>query len=79
MGAAMGHSVMGRKCAPGSREFGCSVLVRRSKIAGAELATDFGEGEADAVAIGERWRWVELSSGQGEAEWCEEGVEADWP
>jgi hypothetical protein len=29
-------------------------------VAGAELAVDLGEGEADAVAVGEGRGWVEM-------------------
>ena len=61
MGAAMGHWVMGRKV--GIADSGSRSRFGRDEVAGAELAVDFGEGEADAVAVGERRRGVELESG----------------
>ena len=65
-----GIAVMGRKA--GSWFDGSQVDGRRrcgGEVACAELAVDFGEREADAVAIGERRGWVELEFGQRRGRW----------
>ena len=42
------------------------VIAGGADVAGAELVVDCVEREADAVAVGERRRWVELEFGQRE-------------
>jgi hypothetical protein len=46
------------------------------EVTGAELAGDFGEGEADAVAVGKRRRGVKLELGKLEAGGGEERAKA---
>ena len=52
------------------------VVAGGADVAGAELAVDGVEGEADAVAVGERRGGVELEFGEGEAGGGEQGAEA---
>jgi hypothetical protein len=49
--------------------------VDGAEVAGTELAVDLGEGEADAVAVGERRGGVDLEFGEGDAGGREEGAE----
>lgn len=52
------------------------VVAGGADVAGAELAVDGVEGEADAVAVGERRGGVELECGEGEAGGGEQGAQA---
>ena len=54
---------------------GCGLRFGVADVAGAELAVDFGEGEADAVAVGEGWGGVEMEFGEWDVEGFEEGAE----
>ena len=44
-----------------------SVLEQSAYVAGAQLAVDLCEGEADAIAVGQRRGWVDLKFGQRDA------------
>jgi hypothetical protein len=44
-----------------------SVVGQTADVACAQLAVDLGEGEANAVAVGQRRGWVDLKFGQRDA------------
>ena len=57
-------------------ESGCfGGVLRSAEIACAELAVYFCESEADAVAVGQGRRWMQLKLREGEVGGFEEGLE----